>query len=123
MTRCKIFTALAFASGLFLLLSDVHLQTAVTQNAPEEEVEDQEPTCSLDPSPTSTDCSTGIATVSASNSIPPKNSHGGITKNINQQDLTRRVISLTDETFDDITWTSSPGTWLILFNTGTCALC
>jgi len=103
-----------------LLLVEVHLQTAVAQTAPEE-VDNDEPTCSLDPSTkTKNDCSTASNTASsASDNTPPKNDR----QDIDDIDLTRQVISLTDETFDELTRTSSPGTWLIMFKTDACAIC
>ncbi|KAL7524316.1 hypothetical protein ACHAXR_001510, partial [Thalassiosira sp. AJA248-18] len=101
-----------------LLIVEVHLQTVVAQNAPEEEVEDDEPTCSLDSS-TKSDCATAEA--SASIETPATNYHDGIISN--RQDLTRQVVSLTDETFDELTLTSTPATWLIMFKTDSCGLC
>lgn len=111
--RSGIFSLLAFVSLALLLV--VRLQTVVAvaaQSTPVEEVDD-EPTCSLDPSSKS-DCS--IDGVSSSSENLPADSHG-------QVDLTRQVISLTDDTFDRLTLSSTPSTWLIMFKTNSCAIC
>jgi len=99
---------------LVLLLFEAQLQSVVAQaDAPAKAVHhDDEPTCSLDASSKS-DCSDAAV----SNEIPPT------TNSVNLQDLTRQVISLTDDNFDDLTWTSSPATWLIMFKTDACGLC
>jgi len=98
---------------LLLLIGEVQLQTVVAQAA-QEAVEDDEPTCSLDPSSKS-DCSTADAASSATSTDDVYIS--------NRRDLTRQVISLTDETFDDLTLTSTPATWLIMFKTDSCGIC
>ncbi|KAL7478817.1 hypothetical protein ACHAW6_004572 [Cyclotella cf. meneghiniana] len=35
----------------------------------------------------------------------------------------RRIISLTDDNFDRLTWTATPSTWLIMFKTDGCGIC
>lgn len=111
----KVLSVISFVSTLLLLLLvEVQPQTAGAQVSPEE-VED-EPTCSLDPSAKS-DCSTD----ETSTEVPSTNYHGGAISNL--RELTRQVISLTDETFDELTSTSTPATWLIMFKTNACAIC
>lgn len=114
MRPSKYFRLVTFASTfLLLLLFETQLQTVVAQAAAPEEFDHNEPTCSLDPSSKS-DCSTASdASASTSNEIPSTNG----------RDLTRRVISLTDENFDDLTLTSTPATWLIMFKTDSCGIC
>mmetsp|Transcript_29565 Transcript_29565/g.61680 ORF Transcript_29565/g.61680 Transcript_29565/m.61680 type:complete len:522 (-) Transcript_29565:33-1598(-) len=142
--RQIVTTALTVCASvlLTLLLIEMHLQTAVGQPTattttattttttatttiinPEEvleaEDEQEEPTCSLDPS-TTTDCSTATdeATTTAiytatDNNIP--------------RDLTQQVVTLTDENFDTLTTlpssSSTPSTWLIMFKTDACGIC
>lgn len=72
-------------------------------------------TCSLDPDPTSA-CS-HTATDDDDDAPPRKRdlSH--------HEHLTHRIVPLTDETFDALTRTSQPGTWLIMFQSTACGLC
>lgn len=93
---------------LTLSISCVHAQ---------EEDEVEEETCSLNPS-TASDCATED-TSSTTSSSP----YVDALSSANLEDLTRQVIPLTDETFDTLTWTSTPSTWLIMFKTDSCGLC
>ena len=74
-------------------------------------------TCSLAAAadgPTSTCSSAGADDVDA----PPR-AHG----RDRLADLEGRVVSLTDDTFDALTRTPAPGTWLIMFQSTSCGLC
>jgi len=120
-----------FSVLLLLPLVDVHDALTVAAAAAEaqtaeladETIEDDEPTCSLDPS-TNDDCSTSASSSSASTEDPPIDygREGTIDYN-DRRDLIRHVVSLTDDTFDELTLTSSPATWLIMFKTNSCAIC
>ena len=99
--------------GLLLLLT---LSISCVQAQQEDEVEEE--TCSLNPS-TASDCATEDLS-SATSSSPP---YVDILPSTNLEDLTRQVIPLSDETFDALTWTSQPSTWLIMFKTDACGLC
>lgn len=73
-----------------------------------------EQVCSLDPSKAS-DCATADEAATNTDEL--------LTAYTNVQDLTRQVIPLTDETFDELTWTSEPSTWIVMFKTDSCGLC
>jgi thioredoxin-related protein len=106
----KRYTTLFNLVGVILLLlsiSYVHAQDK------DDEV-GQEETCSLDPSKAS-DCATADEAATSTDEL--------LTTYTNVQDLTRQVIPLTDETFDELTWTSEPSTWIIMFKTDSCGLC
>ena len=92
----------------------MNVQPLLAQSA-DGEVDD-EPTCSLDSSKRS-----GCSTYEATHDDLKSKIHDG--SDINRRDLTRQVISLTDETFDDIALTTTPSTWLIMFKTDACAIC
>lgn len=92
---------------MLLSVSYVHAQDKDNEVAEEE-------TCSLDPSKAS-DCATADKTATTTDEL--------LTTYTNVQDLTRQVIPLTDETFDELTWTSEPSTWIIMFKTDSCGLC
>ena len=97
-----------------LIIVEVKLQSVVAESAPPPEVED-EPTCSLNPSEKG-DCST----------YEPMQSDYNLDGNAisaHRDDLTRQVISLTDENFNELTLTSTPATWLIMFKTDACGIC
>lgn len=115
---------------LALLLIEVHLRTAVAQEttAAEEAEAEEDPTCSLglDPSAAGTDCSASDASASSdtdADASPADGRREGATSASAARGLTRRVVPLTDETFDELTRTPSPGTWLVMFKTDACALC
>ena len=106
MKRYSILTKLIGALLILTLsISCVHAQ---------EEDEVVEETCSLNPSTTSN------CVDSSSTSSSP---YVDVLPSTNLEDLTRQVIPLTDETFDVLTWTSTPSTWLIMFKTDACGLC
>ncbi|KAL3805998.1 hypothetical protein ACHAW5_002355 [Stephanodiscus triporus] len=120
MRTSKLISAITLISSFLMFLSfDAQLQvaSAQTETDPENEVDDEEPTCSLDNS-TEGDCSTAAA---AEDMPSDYQSHDTIA--IHRPDLTGRVISLSDETFDDLTLTSLPSTWLIMFKTNSCGIC
>jgi len=73
-------------------------------------------TCSLAAAdgPTSTCSSAG-----ADDGDAPPRAHG----RDHLADLEGRVVSLTDDTFDALTRTPAPGTWLIMFQSTSCGLC
>ncbi len=102
-------TLLKLIGALLLILSISYVHA-------EQEDEVEEETCSLDPS-NSGDCAT--ATDESATSSP----YADALYSNNLKDLTRQVIPLTDETFDVLTWTSQPSTWLIMFKTDACGLC
>ena len=109
-----VFNVLLFAV-LALITVEVHLQSVVFACAQEEvtaEIEADEPTCSLDPTSSKSDCAT--ADPDTASDVPSHNTG---------EDLTRHVISLTDDTFDQLTSTATPATWLIMFKTNSCAIC
>lgn len=97
-----------------LLIVEVKLQSVVAESAPPPEAVEDEPTCSLDPSEQG-DCST-YDTVRSDYNVD-----GSAIST--QDDLTRQVISLTDENFNELTLTSTPATWLIMFKTDACGIC
>lgn len=99
---------LRLIGALLLILSISYV------NAEQEEDVEAE-TCSLDPS-NAGDCAT---TDESATSSP----YADALSFKNLEDLTRQVISLNDETFDALTWTSQPSTWLIMFKTDACGLC
>lgn len=101
-------TLLKLIGALLLILSTSYVHA-------EQEDEVEEETCSLDPS-SAGDCATDEAATSSS-------PYAEILSSANLEDLTRQVIPLTDETFDALTWTSQPSTWLIMFKTDSCGLC
>ena len=86
---------------LVALTSSPHLIAA--------ESNDDEPTCKLD-QPDS-DCT-------EQPDLQPQSLADGVEDRINQD-----LIALTDENFDDLTWTSTPATWLIMFKTDACGIC
>ena len=75
----------------------------------------EEETCSLDPSNPG-DCVTD-ETLSQSPSYADELSVTTL------KDLTCQVVPLVDETFDALTWTAQPSTWLIMFKTDSCGIC
>lgn len=77
-------------------------------NEPDATTSDDEPTCSL---ATPSDCSDGTSDYKREE------------VQFNRDDLTRQVVPLSDETFDELTWTASPATWLVMFKTDSCAIC
>lgn len=102
----KAFGILISTIIYLLLIGEVHLQSVVAQNNPEDDVD--EPTCSIDPSAKGSECASTAA-------------DGDVQSEI--LELTRHVISLTDDNFDQLTLTSTPATWLIMFKTNACAIC
>lgn len=100
-------TLVKLISGALLILL---LSTTYVHAGEEHEVED-ETTCSLNPSKGVGNCATDEPATSSPERI------------INFRDLTRQVIPISDETFDKLTLTSEPSTWLIMFKTDSCGLC
>ena len=106
----KRYTTLLNLIGAILLLlsiSYVHAQDK------DDEVVAEEETCSLDEA--TSDCATDDEAATSTDEL--------LTTYTNVQDLTRQVIPLTDETFDELTWTSEPSTWIVMFKTDSCGLC
>jgi hypothetical protein len=69
---------------------------------------DEEPTCKLDQ--IDSDCIETQPTISD-------------TIDKNRDRIAEELITLTDENFDELTWTSTPATWLIMFKTDACGIC
>lgn len=109
MKRRSILVKLIWA--LFLLSASC----VCTVHAEHQEEELEEETCSLNPSTTG-DCTTDETSATTTSSP-----YSDILSSTD--DLTRRVIPLNDETFDELTWTSQPSTWLVMFKTDACGLC
>ena len=76
----KAFGILISTIIYLLLIGEVHLQSVVAQNNPEDDVD--EPTCSIDPSAKGSECASTAA-------------DGDVQSEI--LELTRHVISLTDD--------------------------
>jgi glutaredoxin-related protein len=104
----KLAFHLALLISVLLVSFPLHLAHAESRD------EQDEPTCKLDTP--SNDCtaqnpdkvsSDGVAAVAESNT------------NSNQ----RILVTLTDENFDELTWTPYPATWLIMFKTDACGIC
>jgi thioredoxin-related protein len=102
----KRYTTLFNLVGVILLL----LSISYVVHAQDKVDEVGEETCSL-----ASDCATADEAATNTDEL--------LTAYTNVQDLTRQVISLTDETFDELTWTSEPSTWIIMFKTDSCGLC
>ena len=109
MKRYTTLLNLIGAMLLFLSISYVHAQDK------DDEVVAEDKTCSLDPTTKASDCATADEAAASTDEL--------LTSYTNVQDLTRQVIPLTDETFDELTWTSEPSTWIIMFKTDSCGLC
>ncbi|EJK59214.1 hypothetical protein THAOC_20598 [Thalassiosira oceanica] len=77
-----------------------------------------EPTCSLDHSKEN-DCSQSTAGRGEVREVSAQEANHVL----GQEDLTRQVVSLTDETFDEITTRPEPATWLVMFKTDSCGIC
>ena len=112
MKRYSILVKLIGAILLLLALSTSCVVHAEQHEEDEVDIIEQE-TCSLNPSPTG-DCTTDETSTTSS-------PYSDILSST--EDLTRQVIPLTDETFDALTWTSQPSTWIIMFKTDSCGLC
>jgi hypothetical protein len=89
---------LTLLTSLLALLLFSPIQTALAQST------EEETTCTLD------------ASTSECSSSPP------LETNI-LNDGMHEVISLTDVNFDELTWTTTPSTWLIMFKTDACGIC
>ncbi|KAL7546845.1 hypothetical protein ACHAWF_010176 [Thalassiosira exigua] len=110
------FGALAYASVLFALLLNAHGHLQPVVAGADAEEGEGEPTCSLDPS------AKGDCDDSEEFNRPSANyREEGTGRDVG--DLTRRVVDLTDDNFDDLTLTSAPATWLIMFKTDACGIC
>ena len=88
-----------------LLLLTSSLQPIIAESI------DEEPTCKLDQ--TDSDCidTTPDATT------PETGPHD------TRDYLSEQLFTLTDENFEELTWTSTPSTWLIMFKTDACGIC
>lgn len=114
----RVFSMVTCVSAFLTLLLLIDVRAFANESAPVEDVD--EPTCSLDPAKAS-DCSTGAADASE-----PTTSGGydlGDDSKRSLRELTRQVVALTDETFDGLTSTPTPATWLIMFKTNSCGIC
>jgi hypothetical protein len=114
----KSFRLIVSFAVLLLLLVVVGVRPLTTEV---DDVDDNERTCSLDPSTSSSsDCSTTTASDGDAANIVSYNSHRNGHIDITHR---REVISLTDDNFDTLTQSSTPVTWLIMFKTNSCGIC
>jgi len=117
-SKTKLSRLITFISAMLCLLviSDIlHFQSVVSAqtSAAEENIEgEDESTCSLDPSTSNGDCTT-----------TDDDNDANIISTHQLNSLTRQVIPLTDNNFDELTLTSTPATWLIMFKTNSCGIC
>ncbi|KAL3817522.1 hypothetical protein ACHAXA_003695 [Cyclostephanos tholiformis] len=125
MRTSRIVRLMTLASSFVDLLSfEVRLHVAASVQQTETDRgdvvdDDDRASCSLDPTSAmgwGEDCSDVTAAASAVvedavSMMPSYLAHG------------RGVISLTDETFDSLTSTSFPSTWIIMFKTNACGIC
>jgi len=121
-SKTKLSRLITFISAMLCLLviSDMlqlNLQSVVSaqSSAAEENGEgEDESTCSLDPSTSNGDCTT---------TTTDDDNDANIISMHQLNSLTRQVIPLTDDNFDELTLTSTPATWLIMFKTNKCGIC
>lgn len=99
---------LNFAFHLAILL--VLLLTSQIHQIVAESI-DEESSCQLDQS--DSDCK----------DVQPEKPTDTVATNIDRDGIERELITLTDENFDELTWTSTPSTWLIMFKTDVCGIC
>ena len=71
---------------------------------------DEEPTCKIDQ--TDSDC------IDTTPDATTPEAFASYTR-----DLSEQLLTLTDENFEELTWTSTPSTWLIMFKTDACGIC
>lgn len=76
------------------------------------EVVKEEPTCTLD-----------TVTEGISCSVDTADDARVLSSDRSVMDLTGRVVSLTDDNFDELTTMGMPSTWLIMFKTNACGIC
>ncbi len=120
----------ASVAVLFLFLAIVGVQpltfttaVAATSVAPDAvatagDDDNNERTCSLDPSTSNNDCS--ATAIEDTAKISPTESRRDVLVVTHRQP---KVISLNDDNFDTLTHTSTPSTWLIMFKTNSCGIC
>jgi glutaredoxin len=79
-------------------------------------IDDEEPTCFLDTT-TSSDCSTTVSDDAV------QQQQVIVSPTMSTKDLIGQVVSLTDDSFDELTTTHIPSTWLVMFKTNACGIC
>jgi hypothetical protein len=97
--------AFHLAALLSMLLLSFPLQLTAAESI------DEEPTCKLDQ--TNSDCT----------EHQPEKILDGDGAGVANTSISRMLVTLTDENFDELTWTSYPATWLIMFKTDACGIC
>ena len=96
-----------------VLAANVHV--LATQEAKTDvDSSDEEPTCSLDHSKEN-----GCSQSTGADLLEQEVANHVL----GQEDLTRKVVSLTDDIFDEITTRPEPATWLVMFKTDNCGIC
>ena len=97
---------LKFAYHLAILFS-ILLLVSPQQSIGVESTAEEEPTCRLD----QTDSGCADSQQEATPDSPANDM------------ISQQLVTLTDENFDELTWTSTPSTWLIMFKTDACGIC
>ena len=124
MRTSKIISAITLVSSFLIVPSlEAQLQAVASAGQTEEinrddevDADDDDLTCSLDPSSAGGDCPRSAASDAYGRRSDYRS--GDATAG-----LAGRVVPLTDDSFDDLTSTHHPSTWLIMFKTDSCGIC
>ena len=103
---------------LAALVLATNLHVLATQQTESDADSSDEPTCSLDQS-IDNGCSQSSEGRGEGRDLLEQEAN----RVLGLEDLTRQVVSLTDETFDEITTRPEPATWLVMFKTDSCGIC